>query len=196
MAKITPLLNGTKKDIILKNAAVLFRTKGYKATSVRELADSLGIEAPSLYNHIGSKGEILQDICFEVATDFTLFMNEVLASHNDAKQKTIKLLHHHLQKLYIDFDKVYVADYEWKQLPKKQLQSFLAIRKQYENNFISIIEEGTTQNIFKNLNTKIVVLTLLSAVRGLELLQNKKNEFTLQALQHTMTNLLLTGIIH
>ena len=196
MAKITTYLNGTKKDIILKNAATLFRTKGFKATSVRELAESLGIEAPSLYNHIGSKAEMLQDICFEVATDFTVCMDAVLAMPNNAVQKTTHLLHYHLQKLYNDFDKVYVADYEWKQLPKKQMQSFLAIRKQYENNFISIIQEGVQQQSFKNLQPKIVVLTLLSAVRGLELLQNKKNEFSLQALQDNMTDLLLNGIIN
>jgi TetR/AcrR family transcriptional regulator, cholesterol catabolism regulator len=194
MAKIKTVLNGTKKEIILKNAAMLFRSKGFKATSVRELADSLGIEAPSLYNHIGSKAEMLQEICFDIATDYSKFMQTIIASTDNAKIKTTKLVQFHIQKLYNDFDKVYVADHEWKQLPKKQLEEFLIQRKIYENNFVEIIEEGVQKKLFKNLEPRITVLTILSAVRGLEFLHNKKNEFTIELLQENMVHHLLNGI--
>ncbi len=59
MAKIKASRNGTKKDVITFKAAVLFRKKGFASSSMRELADILGVEASSLYNHIGSKSEIL-----------------------------------------------------------------------------------------------------------------------------------------
>jgi TetR/AcrR family transcriptional regulator, cholesterol catabolism regulator len=194
MAKIKQQLNGTKKDIILKHAAALFRTKGFKATSVRELADTMGIEAPSLYNHIGSKVEILQDICFDIATDYTVFMNDTIAAKENAKTKATKLIQFHIQKLYADFDKVYVADHEWKHLPKRQLEEFLAQRKAYENNFVDIIEDGIQKKYFKKLDAKIAVLTILSAVRGLEFLHRRRQEFTLQALEENMINHLLNGI--
>jgi TetR/AcrR family transcriptional regulator, cholesterol catabolism regulator len=194
MAKIKQQLNGTKKDIILKHAAVLFRTKGFKATSVRELADTMGIEAPSLYNHIGSKVEILQDICFDIATDYTVFMNDIVVAKENAKIKATKIIQFHIQKLYADFDKVYVGDYEWKHLPKRQLEEFLAQRKAYENNFVAIIEDGIQKKYFKKLDAKIAVLTILSAVRGLEFLHRRRQEFTLQALEENMINHLLNGI--
>jgi TetR/AcrR family transcriptional regulator, cholesterol catabolism regulator len=41
MAKIKTHTNGTKKDVILKNASSLFRTNGFRATSLRELADTM-----------------------------------------------------------------------------------------------------------------------------------------------------------
>jgi TetR/AcrR family transcriptional regulator, cholesterol catabolism regulator len=195
MAKIKTVLNGTKKESILKNAAFLFRSKGFKATSVRELAETMGIEAPSLYNHIGSKVEMLQDICFEIATDYTMFMESIISSSYNASEKTIKLIQFHIQKMYTDFDKVYVADHEWKQLPKKQVEEFLAQRKIYENNFVAIVEEGMQKNIFKKLVPQITVLTILSAVRGLEFLNKQKKDFTLEAIQENMVYHLLNGII-
>jgi TetR/AcrR family transcriptional regulator, cholesterol catabolism regulator len=193
MAKIKTALNGTKKDIILKNAAALFRIKGFKATSVRELADSMGIEAPSLYNHIGSKAEILEEICFSIAEDYTVFMENIKASKENVLLKTTQIIQFHIQKVYNDFDKVYVADHEWKHLSKKQLELFLAQRKIYENNFVSIIEEGQ-KKYFKKLNAKIAVFTILSAVRGLEFLHKRRQEFTLEMLEENMIQHLLNGI--
>ena len=195
MAKIKIETNGSIKDMILINAAELFRKKGFAAASVRELAESLGIEAPSLYNHIGSKAELLQEICFEVAKDYTLHMEQVLQSKKNAAEKIAEIIRFHVRKLSIDFDKVFVSEHEWKRLPQKFLEEFLAQRKLYENDMIGIIKEGIAKKIFKNLLPSITVLAILSAVRGLELRQRHKNEFTIEELEDTMIQHLLHGII-
>jgi len=194
MAKIKALNNGTKKDLILKNAAELFRRKGFRAAPVRELAESLGIEAPSLYNHIGSKAELLQHICFEVAEDFTRHMAEIAASKKTAAEKTEALIRFHIRKMYADFDKVYVSDNEWKQLPKKQAEDFLSQRRAYENELTGIIRQGMDKKLFIKMNPRITMLTILSAVRGLELRQKHKNEFSIQELEDNMVQHLLNGI--
>ena len=195
MAKIKTQINESVKDMILKNAAELFRKKGFAAASVRELAEALGIEAPSLYNHIGSKAELLQEICFEVAKDYTVHMEEVLQSKKNAAEKTAEIIRFHVRKLSSDFDKVFVSEHEWKRLPQKFLEDFLAQRKLYENNMIDIIKDGITKKIFKKILPSIAVLAILSAVRGLELRQRHKSEFTIEELEETMVQHLLHGII-
>lgn len=195
MAKIKIETNGSIKDKILTNAAELFRKKGFAAASVRELAEALGIEAPSLYNHIGSKAELLQEICFEVAKDYTAHMDKVIASKKNAAEKIAEIIRFHVRKLSIDFDKVFVSEHEWKRLPQKTLQEFLTQRKLYENNMIDIVKEGIAKKIFKNILPSISVLAILSAVRGLELRQRHKNEFTIEELEETMVQHLLHGII-
>src|SRR5450432_3109143 len=77
MAKIIPGKNGSKKDVITQKASALFRKKGFTATSMRDIAEAIGIEAPSLYNHIESKNAILKDICFRIARRFTGNLREV-----------------------------------------------------------------------------------------------------------------------
>ena len=59
----------TRKSLILQKAAAMFREKGYAASSMRDLADAVGIEAASLYNHIKSKSEMLHEIIFRIAND-------------------------------------------------------------------------------------------------------------------------------
>ncbi len=63
LAKIIPSKDGSKKDVITQKAAALFMKKGFHSTSMRDIAEAIGVEAPSLYNHIESKSEILKDIC-------------------------------------------------------------------------------------------------------------------------------------
>ncbi len=195
MAKIKTEINGSIKEMILTNAAELFRKKGFAAASVRELAESLGIEAPSLYNHIGSKAELLQEICFDVAKDYTMHMDDVLVSKKNAAQKTADIIRFHVRKLSTDFDKVFVSEHEWKRLPQKNLEEFLAQRKLYEKNMIDILKDGIEKKLFKNILPSIAVLAILSAVRGLELRQRHKNEFTIEELEETMVEHLLHGII-
>jgi TetR/AcrR family transcriptional regulator, cholesterol catabolism regulator len=58
-------------------AAELFAQKGYRATTVREIADAAGILSGSLYHHFDSKESIGDEI-------LSGFINEVLANYRDA----------------------------------------------------------------------------------------------------------------
>jgi len=80
MARIRMGKDGSRKEVIVKAAAGLFHEKGYKAASMRDLAERVGVEAASLYNHIRSKTELLHDICFNVANVFWEHFNKVEAS--------------------------------------------------------------------------------------------------------------------
>lgn len=55
------------KKIILKKALELFSERGYDSVSVGEIAQKVGIKAPSLYNHYKSKEEIFQAIVSDTA---------------------------------------------------------------------------------------------------------------------------------
>ena len=49
----------TTRDRILNEALTLFAQNGYDGTSVEEIAEKVGIKAPSLYNHFKGKEDIL-----------------------------------------------------------------------------------------------------------------------------------------
>ena len=194
MAKIKSGKNASKKDIILKKAALLFKTRGFNAASMRELAEAVGVEAPSLYNHIGSKSELLQAICFKVAIEFTTQLDETENINTGITNKIELIIRFHITMMLEEFDEVFVANHEWKHLQEPFLSNFLNQRRGYEKKLVTLIEEGIKKKELKNINPYVVVLTLLSAVRGLEFWQRHKKNISTKVLEDDMVAHLLNGI--
>ncbi|MEO6668144.1 MAG: TetR/AcrR family transcriptional regulator [Ferruginibacter sp.] len=194
MAKIKASGNGSRKDAIIKKAAGLFRKKGFASSSMRELADGIGVEASSLYNHIGSKSELLQTICFKVANDFNMHLEAVESSGGNCISKLENLIRFHIHMMTAQYDEVFVANHEWKQLPEPYLSNFLSQRKLYENALVDMISTGIDQNEIKDIHPYVAVLTILSAVRGLEFWHSHKKNVSIEKLENDMVNHLLKGL--
>ena len=85
-----------KQRKILDEAVQLFKEKGYMGSSVRDLATTLNIKAASLYAHIRSKEEILEWICFGIAQDFFVELQEVQKTEVNPKDKLNLFIDKHL----------------------------------------------------------------------------------------------------
>ena len=95
-----------KKGVIITKASQLFREKGFNATSMRDLAEHVGVEAASLYNHIKSKSELLQEICFKVANNFMALIEGVLVSDKTAIGKLEAILRFHINQMLHNYEEV------------------------------------------------------------------------------------------
>jgi len=194
MAKIQTGRKKSKKDVILQEAAALFKNKGFNATSMRELAEVLGVEAPSLYNHIGSKSELLQEICFRIGQRFTHESDRIANLPLSPLDRIEQIARFHIRTMANEFDEVYVANHEWKHLQEPALTEFLQIRRQYEKDLLNLIAEGTRERTIRPIHPYVAMLTLLSALRGIEFWHRNKKNISLQQLEDDMVNHLLNGL--
>jgi TetR/AcrR family transcriptional regulator, cholesterol catabolism regulator len=195
MAKILTEKNASKKEVIISHAASLFKLKSYTASSMRELADVVGVEAPSLYNHIGSKSELLQAICFKVGNEFIEQTGVIKNGPGSVTDKIRAIIRFHIEMMLENMDEVYVANHEWKHLEEPYLSDFLAIRRNYEKSLVTLIETGIEKKDIKPINPYVAVLTILSAVRGLEFWQRNKKNIPSRVLEDDMVEHLLNGIV-
>ena len=194
MAKIQTGRKKSKKEVILQEAANLFKNKGFNATSMRELAEVLGVEAPSLYNHIGSKSELLQEICFRIGRQFTNESDRIANLPLSPIARIEQLCRFHIRTMANEFDEVYVANHEWKHLKEPALTEFLQIRRQYEKDLLQLIAEGVRDKSIRPIHPYVAMLTLLSALRGIEFWHRSKKNIPLQQLEDDMVNHLLNGL--
>ena len=194
MAKIKSNKTSTRKDIIVAKAAKLFREKGYSATSMRDLAEHVGVEAASLYNHISSKAEILQDICFRVATRFVLFIEEIDASQRSAVEKLEAILRFHIRQMIENYEEVYVSDREWKHLSDPYLSNMQSQRRAYRQRMGAILEEGMRKGDIKSIDASTAVLIMLHAVSGIESWHRSKKRIEGEKLEENMVKILIGGL--
>lgn len=184
----------SKKEIILQKAAAMFREKGFAATSMRDLAESVGIEAASLYNHIRSKNEILEAICFEVANRFTANLDTVEHTNQSSISKTESLLRFHIQQMINHYEEVYVSDREWKHLTEPFLSNFQNQRRTYRKRFAAIVEEGIQKKEIKKIDAATSVLIMLHAVSGIESWHRSTAKISASELEDNMILIMIDGL--
>jgi AcrR family transcriptional regulator len=195
MAKSTARKTGSRREMISLAAARLFREKGFNATGMRDIADHVGIEAASLYNHIRSKAELLQEICFRVANAFTIQLTELENQPDlNSLDKLEAVLRFHIQMWVEQLDEVMVANNESAYLEEPYHTTFQNERKTYVRQLERIIEEGIRNGQIRNVKPYVVVLSLLSAVRGLEFWHRTKKNVSIAELETTMVNHLIEGL--
>jgi AcrR family transcriptional regulator len=194
MASIKGKKNSPRKEVILEKAAHLFRRNGFNATSMRDLAENVGVEAASLYNHINSKAELLQEICFRIANKFTAYMDEINAADMSAIAKIEAILRFHIRQMIHNYEEVYVSDREWKHLTDPYLSNFKNQRRTHRQRIAAIIEEGIKRNEIKKIDAPTAVLIILHAVSGIESWHRSKEKISGELLEQNMVLILVGGL--
>src|SRR3954470_21478302 len=77
----------TRREELLAIAAGLFATKGFRNTTVRDIADAAGILSGSLYHHFDSKESMVDEILRTFQDELFGRYDEILAGDADARTK-------------------------------------------------------------------------------------------------------------
>lgn len=74
------------KQRIIENALILFSEKGYEAVTVANIAEAVGIKAPSLYKHFKSKQDIFESILVELQSRYAMQASMLNIGGTDANK--------------------------------------------------------------------------------------------------------------
>jgi AcrR family transcriptional regulator len=185
----------SRKEAIKNAAARLFRKRGFKATSMRDIAEAVGIKAASIYNHIKSKQELLSELLMEIAIVFTKEMRMIQQTSLDAKQKLERLIALHVRLTIEHTDAIALIAGEWVHLEEEEKLQYVQLRDEYENQFKSIIEQGKAEGLFKQLDTEIILFSTLSTLRWLYSWYSRNRDFDPIELERQMTACLIHGML-
>ncbi|MFD4422927.1 TetR/AcrR family transcriptional regulator [Agromyces sp. NPDC058484] len=86
--------NSERRDQILAIAARLIASRGYSATTVRDIADEAGILSGSLYHHFSSKEAILEEILHGFMDQLLTRFEAIVAEDGSPREILDKLIEH------------------------------------------------------------------------------------------------------
>jgi TetR/AcrR family transcriptional regulator, cholesterol catabolism regulator len=184
----------SRKNLILQKAAAMFREKGYAATSMRDLADTVGIEAASLYNHIKSKAEMLQEIIFRIANDAYVQLDDLEDEGLSPLQKVESILRFHIKMNVERFEEYHVMVTEWIHLEEPYLTNFTSQRRNYVQKLEAIIQQGIDNKEMQPVLPYVAVLNILSSIRGIEFWHRSRKTYTAEQIEENMVSHLLSGL--
>ena len=172
----------------------LFRERGFTATSMRDLADSLDIKAASLYYHVKSKEDILQEICFRIADDFFKAIEQIDFNTKNADELLQEAISTHVKVIIDNLDAAAVFFHEWRHLSQPHLTKFITLRKKYERFFTKILKQGIAAKTFGNIDVKFTVLTIFSTINWVYEYYKPSGKMTPNEISRNLSNMILHGI--
>jgi AcrR family transcriptional regulator len=131
----------TRRNELTRQAARLFAEQGYHGTSMEDLASAMGVQKGSLYAHVRSKEDLLDEIARDGATAFHAALDEI-DERLPAVEKLRLALRAHLRVVSEQLDVATVFVQEWRYLEGERRGQFLAERRRYEERFRALFREG------------------------------------------------------
>jgi AcrR family transcriptional regulator len=187
---------GDRHDQILAVAAELFARKGVAATTVREIADEVGILSGSLYHHFDSKEAMVDEILAPYLKDLADACQRVLARPADPRGKLRNLVaeclgvveaHPHATEIY-QSDVNYLAQLE-------RFGYLTAVAAQVRHAWLAVIDDGVAQGAFRpDLEPGIVYRLMRDAIWPSVRWFRPSREYPLSRFAEECTSLFLDGV--
>jgi TetR/AcrR family transcriptional regulator, cholesterol catabolism regulator len=153
------------REAILDAAMHLFGKQGYTGTSMRDIAGAVGVLPGSLYAHIASKEALLVDIVEDGINRFLAALRPHALSEATATEKLRAMVIAHVAVVADNPERSLVVFHQWRFLGDHNIQAAIAKRRDYEQAFIGVIEDGMKAGAFRaDLSLRIAVLTILGAL--------------------------------
>lgn len=151
----------TTRERIRREAAALFRRKGFNGTSMAELAGEVGITKSSLYHHFPSKQALLSEIIELTVNRVMPMVQEVANTDLPVRQRLGKAVALHTVEAIHDQDAVACFIEEGRYLASDFMAAHVANRDQYEQVFRQMLEEGMASGEFVQQDPGIAVRAIL-----------------------------------
>lgn len=154
------------RDSLIEAACALFAEHGYEATSMKDIASALGVRAPSLYNHVAAKQDILHAI-MDRAMDRAI---TALAGALNGVTDPVGRLRAATESLVLDFlrnpAEVTVCNTEVRSLEPGNRAAIVAKRDHYAAQVRQIIDDGCRAGRFQVRSPRLAAFAVLEMGNG------------------------------
>jgi len=150
-----------QRDEIILSAAQIFREKGFHATSMQDIADSVHLQKASLYHHIDSKQEILLEV-LDRALDVLIEDIEPIVESDMASEEKLKLaMARYIGRVTGSADLAAVLLLEHRSLEPQLRARHIARRDRFEELWRKLVQEGVDRGEFRPMDHSVVTFALL-----------------------------------
>jgi AcrR family transcriptional regulator len=161
--------SAVRRAEIIDAALTVFMQKGYHGTTVKDIANVLAIKAPSLYNHVKSKQEILQDIMFNTMDALNSGFDVAIASTEDLVEQLRRATEFHVSYHARYRREAHVGNREIASLDPAAQSLIRGLRRTYEHKWRELVERGVAGGQFVASSPRLASYAILEMGVGVAL---------------------------
>lgn len=150
--------NGSERRAeLLSIAGELFATRGFLATTVRDIADAAGILSGSLYHHFDSKEAMVDEILREFLDDQRQANAKVIEEASDPRTALTELIKQSYSALRKHPAAIAIFQNEANYLAELERFDYLpGVADEFEKTWLRVLQEGQKTGVFReDLNPKL-----------------------------------------
>lgn len=139
---LTTRIPSAHRSRLLATSAELFWTHGYRATTTRRIAATLGLQQATLYHHVASKEDLLYEICSASLAQLLRSSEAALAGLKTPRERLAALVRTSIRELLANQREHATMIFELRGLSPERQADVLGALDRYRQVMRSIIEEG------------------------------------------------------
>ncbi|GAA3523102.1 TetR/AcrR family transcriptional regulator [Amycolatopsis ultiminotia] len=180
---------------ILEEATRLFGAQGYTGTTMRDIANAVGLLPGSLYAHIDGKETLLLEIVEGGIDKFLALGYAAVAGPDSAESRLRQLIKGHVAIVAQNAERTLVVFHQWRYLTGENLARVVEKRRQYEAIITTVVEDGFRTGLFNDkLDLKTSVLSLLGALNWTAEWYKKDGPDTGEEIGERIADAILLGV--
>jgi AcrR family transcriptional regulator len=154
------------KSRITNGAGDLFVRSGFHGTSMREVADRVGLRASSLYRHVKSKQELLLRVLERLMDDALDGARTAIAAGDEPRQCVRRLVRANIGLARPN--ETALLQSELKNLAPNYRRQIIRKQHEYRRLWLAVLDQGVEQGLFKIEDPKLAFFAVIGALNYVE----------------------------
>ena len=147
MARTTGSDGARTEEAIREAAVALIAARGFEATTLREIADKVGVQPGTIYRYFPSKAQLLVALLVEHLEYLLASWATAQPRTDDPVERLRAFVAFHIRSHTLRRREVFVANMELRSLSPGDRARVVALRRRYEDLLTGILRDGMARGV-------------------------------------------------
>ena len=185
----------SKEQEIIAVAARLFKEKGYRATTLEDIAVAVGMLKGSLYYYIRSKEELLYLVVREPVRQAYKKLEEIVNADAPIKSKIAQAVANHMTLFHQHYPHMAVYLHDYHHLMQKLQKDSIETPKHYQRLWATLLQQGIDAGELRtDLDVKVTGYAILGMCNWVYRWYNPEGKLSAEEIAAIFSTLVLDGL--
>lgn len=182
-----------KREAVLRAAVRMFNARGFNATSLEDVAASLGVSKPTIYHYLGNKDQVLMECVTRGLEQLRAAADAAAGGQGNGLDRLRSFLRRYAEINMDDFGRCVIRTGD-ETLSPESARQFRALKSKIDKAMRALIREGVKDGSIAKGDVKLIAFTLAGALNWPARWHQPEGKESAERLAAKMVDILTAGL--